>query len=433
MPLDPGTTDHTGTTTTGTAPAPGPRPATGPRPAAVHGPAHDLAVRFLQRWSAAPGRRPAAPGDPGVPVLARLVARSGAPGAEETAARAVAVWARTAGHGRGHPGLYDGGLAGTLAGLRLGAGLHPVLHTAADRLRDRLTATATRDRRRDRVGFADYDLVLGPAGTLLALCAGDRPAAVLLRPFTHHLVALCDRDDLPRLRAGRYAGHPQLAWLQGRINTGMGHGVAGLAAALTAAVRHTAPASGPEPELTAALRRATRWLAGQAYDDARGVRSWPGAGLDGTPPPAGAQARQAWCYGNPGVPWALWDAADALGDAAAAERAAAAFGTLAERYDEDFHLFGDRPDDLLGLCHGAGGVLAVADAFRRHAGLPAATALADRLTGHLEERLTAKRVLGTPPAGMSDGLLGGAPGALSALLTARHGADRAWLPCLGLR
>ncbi|MCE0444796.1 hypothetical protein LT493_04370 [Streptomyces tricolor] len=49
----------------------------------------------------------------------------------------------------------------------------------------------------------------------------------------------------------------------------------------------------------------------------------------------------------------MWDAADALGDTATADWAAAAFTTLAEHYDETFHLYGDTPQDRLGLCHGA--------------------------------------------------------------------------------
>ncbi|MCQ0021760.1 hypothetical protein M4914_01410 [Streptomyces somaliensis DSM 40738] len=271
--------------------------------------------------------------------------------------------------------------------------------------------------------LADYDLVLGPAGTLLAQCAGARPEPGHLLPHRDRLAALCDGDDLWRLRADGYADHPHLAWLQGRVNTGMGHGAAGVAAALTAAVRHTGPAAGD------ALRRVAAWLEGQAYEDDRGLRTWPGAGLDGGTPPRGAVPRQAWCYGAPGVAWALWDAADALGDTGAANRAAAVFTRLADRYDEGFHLSGDGPADLLGLCHGAAGVLAVADAFARHARHAGAARLRERLAALLRRRL--------PPAAAPSGwpaeLLTGAPGALAALLTAAHGASRAWLPCLGLR
>ncbi|MFE1579064.1 lanthionine synthetase LanC family protein [Streptomyces fradiae] len=467
-------------------PATAPAPAYGP--GAPHGPqihpfpddraeVLDLAVRYLAAWTAAPDRldggRP--PSDPGVPVLARTVASlaGGAPEAARTAADAVAVWARRAGRGPGHTGLHDGGLSGTLVGLRLGAALHPRLGLVADRLRDRLAdAAATRGGREEGVRLADYDLIVGPAGGLLAHCAGAAPEPRHLAPYRDRLVLLCDSGDLRRLRTDGYTGHPHLSWLQGRVNTGMGHGAAGVATALAAAVRHTGPAAAD------ALRRVAAWLEAQEYEDERGVRTWPGAGLDGRTPPRTAVPRQAWCYGAPGVAWALWDAADALGDGAAADRAVEVFTRLADRYDEDFHLYGDGPADVLGLCHGAGGVLAVADAFARHAGHAGAARLRDRLAALLRERLpeaVARAVEegaaavpgpvpgpsgGSPPgaadavdpsgAGGEGGaagtpgvgaavvswpaeLLTGAPGALAALLTAGYGASRTWLPCLGLR
>ncbi|MFF9507420.1 lanthionine synthetase LanC family protein [Streptomyces sp. NPDC014724] len=399
-----------------------------------------IAVRLLDDFSEGEHATP----DPGIPVLACLVAETRGPAARTpdpvaaaSAGRAVDAWARDIGRGACHCGLYDGGLAGTLVGLRLGARIHPPLHHAADRLLDHLLDTAgARPWRTADVGLSDYDLISGPSGTLLALCVGTpQPRRGQLLPFTAHLTELCDSGDLRRLRAGQYSGHPHLGWMQGRVNTGMGHGVAGLVAALTAAVRRV----GPEQELLDALRGATRWLVRQSFDDNRSIRSWDPAGLDGLPP-SGARSRQAWCYGTPGVTWALWDAADALGDRSTADWAATAFTTLAERYDEDLDLFGDPLTDRLGLCHGAAGVLAVADAFHRWAGLPAAAILGDRLADHLGRRLPAALTSGAPrtnrPGGTSaarTSLLDGAPGALSALLTADHNASRDWLPCLGLR
>ncbi|MEU3414672.1 lanthionine synthetase LanC family protein [Streptomyces sp. NPDC006658] len=379
---------------------------------------HGLAVRYLLEWAAAP-ERGGHRCDPGIPVLAHLVAD------ERAAPAAVAVWSRTAGRGPSHPALYDGGLAGTLVGLRLGARVLPGLGAAADRLGAHLARRPARYRTHE-VAFVDYDLISGPSGLLLALCATE-PERSVPRPLAAHLALLCDEEELGRLRAGQYADHPLLAWMQGRVNTGMGHGVAGLVAALTAALRRFAADPDPAADLAGALGRATRWLVRQAYDDERGIRTWPGAGL-ARPPSPEANPRQAWCYGTPGVAWALWDAADALGDSATADWAATAFTTLAEHYDETFHLFGDAPGDRLGLCHGAAGVLAVADAFDRHARLPAAGTLKDRLVGHLTARLAAH-----PLAAWPADLLTGLPGALAALLTAVHGAPRGWLPCLGLR
>jgi hypothetical protein len=363
----------------------------------------------------------ARPSDPGIPVLAHLVARA-EPAAASTAAAAVTTWAKTAGRGPARVGLLNGGLAGTLVGLRLAAELQPSLRAASDKLRDRLAEGAADDLRTESVGFADYDLIGGPAGVLLALCA-SRPDPGRLRSLTVRLAMLCDQAELPRLRIGSYENHARLAWVHGRINTGMAHGVAGIIAALATALRHT----GATPDLTGALERATGWLAAQAYRDARGVPSWPGAGLDGVPPPAEAARRQAWCYGTPGVAWALFDAAEALGDRTAARRAADAFTALADRFDPAFHLHGARPEDLTGLCHGAAGVLAIADSFHRHARLPAAIALREQLVRLLLEQL---EEAAQPPAA---GLLEGMPGICAALLTATCDTPRTWLACLGLR
>ncbi|MEU6594468.1 lanthionine synthetase LanC family protein [Streptomyces sp. NPDC046881] len=409
---------------------------TTPPPAPLPGDVHDIAVRYLRQWATAPG-----PGghrcDPGIPVLAHLVAD------DRAAPAAVAVWSRTAGRGPSLPSLYDGGLAGTLVGLHLGARLHPGLRPAADRLAAHLRTRPPRCRTH-HVTFPDYDLISGPAGTLLALCATepgepdeatepsetgepDGPGGPGGRGLAAHLALLCDEEDLGRLRTGHYAHHPHLAWVHGRINTGMGHGVAGLTTALTAALRRTPADTGLAGSLATALGRATRWLVRHAYDDDRGIRTWPAAG-PGSPPAPAAHPRQAWCYGTPGITWALWDAADALGDTMTADWATAAFTTLAEHYDETFHLYGDSPGDRLGLCHGAAGVLAVADAFDRHARLPAAAILRDRLTHHLTDRLAPPW-----PAGWGADLLTGLPGVLAALLTTTRPAPRTWLLCLGLR
>ncbi|MCK7626061.1 subtilin biosynthesis protein spaC [Streptomyces sp. RS10V-4] len=404
------------------------------------------AVELLDRWTERSGTArapdPAAghPSDPGVPVLARLVAERGDPAARATAVRATAQWARTAGRGRSHPGLYDGGLAGTLVGLRQAAALHPQLHRVADRLAGRLherTLAGTADTVPGAVTFRDYDLILGPAGTLLALSTaapddlgdpdgpgGPGPSrARALERLARPLAALCEAPDLGGLRT-HYPGHPQLGWLHGRVNTGMGHGVAGVLTALAAAVRRS---PGGAPEAAGALGRASGWLRRQAFTDARSIRSWDGAG-PAAASPEGPRRRQAWCYGAPGVSWALWEAADACRDEAARRFATDAFTSLAAGYHEEFHLFGDHPGDRLGLCHGAAGVLAVADALYRHAGLPAAGVLRARLLDHLDRRRDEIRALGAERTA----LLGGAAGTLSAVLTAT-GGDRGWLPCLGLR
>ncbi|WP_431773729.1 lanthionine synthetase LanC family protein [Streptomyces cucumeris] len=397
-----------------------------------HGEVVTLAVALLNTWARTRTREggdppPVAPGSggPGIPALGCLLRDT--TGEHGSVVRgALAAWTRTVGGGANHLGLHDGGLSGTLVGLRLAARIHPPLHRAADRLRDHLLrATAARPWRTEGVRFDDHDLIVGPSGTLLALLADGVTEPPALAPLAGHLTALSADGELSRLRVAGYAGHPQLGRLEGRINTGMGHGVAGLTAALTALVRTV----GPDPATVRALRHTTRWLIGQSFDDARAIRSWDDAERHGPPPP-GARARQAWCYGNPGVSWAVWDAADALGDRRSAAWAADAFTTLVDHYDPEFHLHGEDPSDLLGLCHGAGGVLAVADAFARHAGIPAAATLRDGLSARLRQRLPRLRALGIRPAGP----LADATGPLCALLSAAHpDAPRLWQPCFGLR
>ncbi|MGW5020956.1 lanthionine synthetase LanC family protein [Streptomyces cacaoi] len=402
-----------------------------------------LAAELLDAWSARHAallarREPARPAelgdepvnDPAVPVLAGLLAAGGPPAAHGTAARAAGLWARTAGRGRRHPGLYDGGFTGTWFGLRQAAALHPELGPVVERLRGRLPVDrAPAAERYGAVTFPDYDLILGPAGLLLTLAADEACAPREPEPLVRALSALCDDPALPGLRA-HHPGSALLGWLDGRVDTGMGHGAAGVAVALAAGVRRLRAAGegAVPPQALVALAHLAGWLRAEAYEDARSVRTWDGAGpREGAPAP-GARARQGWCYGTPGVAWALWETADVLGDAELAGWACEAFSTLAAAFDPDFHLPGDHPGDRLGVCHGAAGVLLVADAFHRHAGVPAAGRLRLRMLSHLAVHEDAIRSL----AGERTGVLTGAAGVLAAVLTAT-GGDRGWLSCLGLR
>lgn len=190
-----------------------------------------------------------------------------------------------------------------------------------------------------------------------------------------------------------------------------------------------APRAGSDRDaVAAALGGLARWLAAEAYRDDRGILTWPTAG--GMGPPARSHPRQAWCCGCPGAAWALWEAGTAPGGPGCAFAAlgAAAMRSLCENYDEDFHLCGDTASDRLGVCHGAAGVLAVADAFVRHAGLVEAGALRRRLAARLRRHGDEVAEL----ARTDVSLLTGASGVLAALRTA-SGAARGWLPVIGLR
>jgi lantibiotic biosynthesis protein len=363
------------------------------------------AEHVLASWtaSAAAGTTGA---DIGPVVLAALVPDG------EVASAATRAWVRAGARGSGRAGLF-GGTSGILAGLRLLADRRPHAAQAADRAAAALGNAPPRWRTA-AVGFDDYDVVGGPAGVLLAQLTGTRPVRPEhLVPAVTHLACLTATG----FRIGAHAGHPLVGWAQGGVVTGLAHGVAGPVAALSMALPHV-------PDARIALWRLASWLADQRFTDSRGVVSWPRR----VPAPAhdGEVRRQGWCYGTPGIAWALWAAGHALvhsGHTVGEELCAVAteaVRTLCAAYDPGCHL----DHDPLAVCHGAAGVLLVADAFARHTGSPAAAALRAELAAYLTGRLEEVTRLDAT-------LLSGASGVLAALLTAA-GGDRGWLPCLAL-
>jgi len=379
--------------------------------------------------------------DPGPLVLAALLAGiSGVPAARGAAAR---LWANRSRYpGPYVLGLFDGGLAGHLLALATAAdaagslrGSRPLtLRRLADRNRDRVAAAASIvPWRRDHGGWPDYDLISGPAGTLLSLAVEPPCPADECVPVVERLIALCDADDLGRLRVGEYRDDPVRGFNYGRVNTGVGNGVSGVALALVAAADIGAlPGSG-----RAALRRIGRWLIAQSFVDGRGMRTWAPVGRDDPPVAAdgvgtarirGASCRQAWCHGTPGIAWTLWEIARVLGDATLRGVAVEAAASFIAAFDGDFHLAGHYPDKV-GICHGAAGLMLLFDAFHRHADLPGARALSEFCAAFLVARLD-RVVAGT---GTDHTLLTGSTGALAALLTHGHDGNRSWLRALGLR
>ncbi|WP_447002272.1 lanthionine synthetase LanC family protein [Saccharothrix isguenensis] len=375
----------------------------------------DLAHDVLGEW--AEHGRPSA--DPGPVVLASTLAPD-----DSTVARVARAWlAGLRESANGRPGLF-GGLAGQLVGLRLLAAMHPPLERAAASVGAALRRAALDLDRDIGFGFRDYDLVTGPAGALLAHCVPtDHRDEV--GPYAARLAALC-AEGPEGLRCTAYDGHELLAWMQGRVNAGLAHGVPGVAVALAAALRAGGSNRSADAEVRDALRRLGQWLVAQAHHDPRGVVTWPNAG--GVAPPSRAVARQAWCYGCPGAAWALWETGVAVDEPRFTAFGVAAIRSLCDHYDESFHLGGETVGDRLSVCHGAAGVLAVADAFTTHAALPHTAALRHRLVAHLRER--GDEVADLARIDMS--LLTGASGVLAVLRTAT-GAPRGWLPAIGLR
>jgi lantibiotic biosynthesis protein len=447
-------------------------PASWPSPRSPWRPGRDLTTaveHVLASWTAAAASGTAGP-DLGPAVLVALVHDPA------TTARIVPAWLRAGARCRS-VGLH-GGMSGFLAGLRLIARVSPGVATAAERTAASLAAVAARGRwRTTEVGFEDYDLVSGPAGMLLAQTVGDLPARPEhLATLTAHLATLGADADLSGLCIGAHRDHPLVGWAQGGVVTGLAHGVAGVVVALCAAYARTTPAEPPTPaappmpspnhspmhspvppptsmpmpmqspmqsprpmqsrmpssvtdDAIRAVSHLSAWLSAERTVDGLGIATWPRRGPMPSSRSIGAVRRQAWCYGCPGVSWALWTAGDALSRAGRPdgeplrEAATAAMRSLCEGYDPAVHL----GDDPLGICHGAAGMMLAADAFARHAGLAPAAVLRDRLADFLFDRLDDVVVLGESDLS----LLSGASGVLAALLTVT-GADRAWLHCLGL-
>jgi hypothetical protein len=104
-----------------------------------------------------------------------------------------------------------------------------------------------------------------------------------------------------------------------------------------------------------------------------------------------------------------------------------AMDSYCERFEPSRYLDAEE-GEALAVCHGAAGILLLADAFALHAGHEGSDALAQRL-----ERLVFERVASIRRLIQRDlSLLTGASGVLGALLV-RRGCPRGWLILLGLR
>lgn len=385
-----------------------------------------LVEQTLRAYASAPAARE---GDAGPAILAALACELGM-ASDDAVDLALERWVEqlaTTVKISGRLGLY-GGLSGLLLGAHAVAPYRAWLEPLVARLQHTLERrVAASPWQREGVAWPDYDLVSGPAGIVLAATIVDPHAQRGLATLAAgHLAALCERDGLGGMRIGGYRNDELLGWNHGRINTGLAHGVGGVIAGLTRAVEVGPPAAAGE--LAAALRRACRWLADESYVDARGLHTWSPAGREGGAAPVDAIPPQAWCYGTPGLAWVLWDAGRTLDDRALMERAEDAMRSYCATFDDGAYL-GHVPDEeILAVCHGAAGILAIADAFGLHAGLAEAAELAESLEGLVEQRLDREAAPWMP----ASTLLGGASGILAVLAT-RAGGSRSWLPALALR
>ncbi len=361
-----------------------------------------------------PGRETAAELDWGIPLLARLAiaADAGTSAAEPTrqAARAAALAWSAAYRGRmTQPALFGWGLAGYAVGLAHAAVAEPRLATVAHAARDKVV-TWCRESEPGKAGlaFADYDLIIGMSGVVLALASLPGCLPEHVGPGLRYLAALCRDPALAGLVVTADGGDPRNRWCVGRLNLGLAHGAPGVLAALVAAWPLARP--GDRDSVAAAIGALASYLLRTSATDSRGVLTWPpasGQERQGTTP-----RRQAWCYGAPGVAWQLAEAGRVLGDREMRACAAASIISLCEAWDDDYYLVPGPASARLGFCHGAAGILAVARLFGRGLGLAQADRLAEHLAGLLGREAGRVRDL----ANEDLTLLSGAAGALAVQL-----------------
>jgi hypothetical protein len=364
--------------------------------------------------------------DAGPAVLVALASAAGHLDLDEVAGAALAAWLDRCEGTSNYAGLF-GGLTGLFVGVHSASTFCPRLIPLAGQLRDTLAAWATSGLwRTEEIEWQDYDLISGPSGMILALTADPTCIPECILPAARHLALLCDRDDMDRLRIHAYSGDEQRGWNCGRINTGLAHGVGGVVAALRSACETD---ESIYEELRTPLRRACRWFVRESYVDDRGLRTWHPAALEGAPRPSGASRRQAWCYGTPGLAWTLWEAGRVLDDVSLRAFAEEAMRSFCAAFDEQLYIDDGPADDALGICHGAAGTLAIADAFALHCGHLEAKTLAEQLEAYLLRRLDDIRQL----ANENMTLLSGASGILAVLLIRCGVSQRDWLSQIALR
>ena len=368
--------------------------------------------------------------DAGPAILASLIAES-QPDVRDEAAVVVVRWLSGL-QSAAEVGLF-GGIAGYAAGTQAALDWYPPIRQIASQLLDSLTTAETAEFWRTQpLAWRDYDLPSGPAGLILAAASAGN-LAVPIRAI-RHLVSLCAADNLEGLRVNTHRTHELIGWNYGRINTGLAHGVGAIVAALRSALNYKIAqlpddaTNVEDSEIRLALRRACNWLVAESFEDDRGLLTWVPAGREGEEPPRAPASRQGWCYGTPGLAWTLWDAGLALGDQSLQAFAAEAMCRFCAIFEEDFYIDREGIDDALGICHGAAGMLAIADAFVLHAELDQAEVLRHRLHAYLIDHLKDVREL----AGSNPSLLTGAGGILSVLMTL-EGGRRDWLQQIALR
>ncbi|MEU5300503.1 lanthionine synthetase LanC family protein [Streptomyces noursei] len=316
-----------------------------------------------------------------------------------------------------HPGLFDG-TAGLAFVLREVAADEPRFLpslAALDEQLSRQVLAMELPRRPGAVAAHHYDLVYGCAGVLAHLCH-VRPTT----PLVEQALQRC-------LRYLMWVGADQRWAVEGRLDTGMSHGAAGIAAALATAWRHGHRLPGQR----LVLDRLVAWLLEVGSRGGRQLQ-WPRSVPVDPHLDDGDEAVPAWCHGTGGVAAGLLTVADATGDRALEARAFAALDGLLDRVAA-----GDVPRSPT-VCHGLAGCVALAHEFAARGSEGAARGLA-RLVTELLDAAEPERALvyrdheTTGHVVDNPGLLTGAAGVALTLRATATGRRPSWWRVLFLR
>lgn len=339
-----------------------------------------------------------------------------------------------------HHGLFDGtsGVGAAATALSRGGSRYRRLLAQLDdgmlpALEASLSGLATQ---RGGVPVWTFDVISGLAGvgTYLLGRAGTHPR---VRATVEHIVEVLaglvlEDVDPPAWHTPASVMDETMAtyYPQGNLNCGLAHGIPGVLAFLSLAL-----AEGVSwPGARGAVRFITDWLAAHAVADRWGI-SWPvavpleyGGDSDQTEDDHGGMwpARNAWCYGPPGVARAIWLAGQALDDD---QLRALAVDAMAAVYR--------RPVEARGipsptLCHGVAGLLQITLRFLTDTCDDLFAAAADKLVTELLADHDPDRPVGfasLEPGGArvdDPGLLDGAAGIALVLLGAAGAGEPRW-------
>jgi len=273
--------------------------------------------------------------------------------------------------------------------------------------------------------LADYDLLFGRVGlgVYLFFRKQDPEALQLLHLLQRSLseIAFSSPTGLPFfLSPAQVIDRDRTRYPDGYTILGIAHGVAGVLLFLALLHREGLQT----PEATTTLERLAHWLASQAMDEGEET-TWPA--FFSPLQPREAYAHDSWCYGPPGIAWALWQAGQVLGVPSLQAKALLTLHAVCSRREQQWGLH------QAGLCHGTGGLLHLLRCFQQ---VSPQDALLNETIAFFHQKVRQsfdaqtlfgwKDVRSAHEVWDNPGFLSGASGTLLALLAAELGAPTIW-------